>query len=492
MKTAMPLSRRLFLQSLIILLVGMGVAALLAYRTVEGLYLDTQRENLLAQAGLTAASLAGQPLTGSTGLFGGDPQPYSQTTNVMPGIHTRLLGEQGGVIYSLPVSAGDVTAPPAENNASISPQDLLARPEIASALQGQPASSVRAVASRRVLYAAAPVVGPDGTVSGLVYLAMPLPAAGLPPQLLLELAGAGLAAVLAALAAGTLLARRIVSPVEEIARASAAVSAGDLTQQVATGSGICEINSLGQAFNHMTASLRQSDQAKNAFVADVTHELRTPLTVIKGTIETLEDGALDDLSGRGPLLQAMQRETDRLIRLVNDLLVLTRADAGALNLDIQPLDLAALARARCAHLAPLADRCQVGLDVTGAEPAWAWGDADRLIQVLDNLLDNALRYSPPGSTITIALNSPEGEVECAVVDQGPGIAAEHLPLIFDRFYRTDASRNRQTGGAGLGLAIVRALVAAQGGRIWAESQVGQGTTLRFTLPACEDLELPRN
>jgi hypothetical protein len=114
------------------------------------------------------------------------------------------------------------------------------------------------------------------------------------------------------------------------------VSAGDLNQRVALGSQISEINSLGQAFNHMTASLRQADQAKTAFVADVTHELRTPLTVIKGTIETLEDGALDDLEGRGPLLQSMQRETDRLIRLVNDLLVLTRADAGALNLEIQP------------------------------------------------------------------------------------------------------------------------------------------------------------
>ncbi len=480
MKTSLRLRNRLFLNYLIILLLGMGLAALLAWRSVEALYLETQSENLLAQANLAATALQGQPLPG------GAAQPYLQTSNTLPGIHTRLLGEQGAVVYSLPVAPGDVFAPPAENNVPISPQALQARTEIILAMRGQSATAIRAVTNRRVLYAAAPILGDDGTVTGLVYLAMPLPVAGLPLNLALELAGAALVAVILALIAGTLLARRIVTPVEAIAQAAAAVSAGNLNQNVPTGSEIRELNGLGQAFNQMTESLRQSDQVKNAFVADVAHELRTPLTVIKGTIETLEDGALDDISGRGPLLNSMQRETERMIRLVNDLLVLTRAGAGTLNLEIGPLDLAELARARCSHLATLAARRQLQLVVTGLETAQVRGDVDRLSQVLDNLLDNAIRYSPLGSTVTVELSASPGEFQCAVSDRGAGIPEKHLPFIFERFYRADASRNRQTGGAGLGLAIVHALVLAQGGRISAESQEGQGTNIRFSLPASQD------
>lgn len=479
MRTPLSLRNRLFWNYAAILLLGMGLAALLAWRSVENLYIETQRENLLAQANLTSAALQGQPMPNAPA------QPYSQMSNTLPGIHTRLLGEQGAVVFSLPLPPGDIVASSADNT-PISPQQLQERPEIAAAMQGQSTTAIRTVSNRRVLYAAAPVFGNDGSLSGLVYLAMPLPASGLPLYLVLELIAAVLVAVVIALAAGSLLARHIVSPVEAIARAAAAVSAGDLNQHVPTGSEINELNNLGQAFNQMTESLRLSDQAKNAFVADVTHELRTPLTVIKGTIETLEDGALDDLAGRGPLLTSMQRETDRLIRLVNDLLILTRADAGTLNMEIQPLDLVELARARCSHLAALAARRQVQLALSGVESGCVWGDVDRLSQVLDNLLDNAIRYSPEGSTVTVEIGESENECECTVRDCGAGIPAQHLPFIFERFYRADASRNRQSGGAGLGLAIVRALIVAQGGRISAESHTGQGTSIRFWLPRSDN------
>ena len=479
-----PIRTRLFLSYLAVLMLGMGLAVILAWRLVEALYLETQRENLLAQAQLTAAALQGQPLSNIPA------EPYVQTANILPGIHTRVLGEQGAVIVGLPIPAGNAVlqAPPAENSAFISSEELLKRPEIAQALQGQPATAIRRVAAadnRRVLYASAPILAENGTVTGLVYLATPLPSAGLPASLLLDLVGVFLVAVVIALIAGTLLARRIAQPVEDIAHAVAAVSAGNLNQRVPTENGISELNGLGQAFNAMTESLRKSDQAKNAFVADVTHELRTPLTVIKGTIETLEEGALDDTAGRGPLLASMQSETDRLIRLVNDLLVLTRADAGTLNIHLQPLDLGELARDRCEHLATLAAQRQVQFAVTVVEseaPHCALGDADRLAQVLDNLLDNAIRYSPEGTTITVDVRQSGAECQCVVCDSGPGIPEKHLPFIFERFYRADASRNRQTGGAGLGLAIARALVLAQGGRISAESAPGSGTTLCFSLP----------
>jgi heavy metal sensor kinase len=476
-----PIRARLTFTTLAVLLTGMGLAAALTWMAVGRLYLETQRENLLAQARLTAQALQGTPLTSLPA------EAYSQTSNVQPGIHTRLLSGEGAVVVSLPFPAGEaaVQVPPAENSHSVTPAELLQRPEIQQARQGMPASAIRRIASagnQRVLYAAAPILAADGSVAGLVYLATPLPPGGLPSSLLLQMGAALLAAILLASLAGWLLSRRIARPVEAIARAAKAVAAGDLAQHVPADSSIRELDSLGQAFNAMTASLRQSEQAKNAFIADVTHELRTPLTVIKGTIETLEDGALEDAEGRGPLLASMARETGRLIRLVNDLLVLARADAGALQLDLRSQDLAELARERVEFLKPLADERRVALRVDGEKDCRVCADADRLSRVLDNLLDNAIRHAPECSPVTISIRREGEDVRCSVHDQGRGIPAEHLPFIFERFYRADAARARQAGGTGLGLAIVRALVQAQGGRVEAASMAGQGTVFTFWLP----------
>jgi signal transduction histidine kinase len=476
---------RLTLTTLAVLLIGMALAATLAWLSVEQLFLATQRDNLLAQAQLTASALQGAPLPSTPA------EAYLQTANVQPGIHTRLLGEQGAVVVSLPLTAEGVPVqvPVAENAGLVSPEQLLGRAEIQVALRGNPASAVRRVPSadnRRVLYAAAPVFSDDGSAIGIVYLATPLPPAGLPSNITLQLIAAIVVAVLLAGIAGVFLSSRIARPLEGLSRAASAVAAGDLNQQVPISSDIREVHNLGEAFNRMTANLRQSEQVKNTFIADVTHELRTPLTVIKGTIETLEDGALDDAGGRGPLLTSMQHETDRLIRLVNDLLVLTRADAGALNLKLTAIDLGEIARARCENLSRLANQRQVRLNVEVHQPAEVQADPDRLSQVLDNLLDNAVRHSPDGSGINITIQ-PEGhEISCAVSDQGPGISTQHLPFIFERFYRVDTSRGRHSGGSGLGLAIVRSLVMAQGGRVSAESIEGQGTTITFWLPSAQN------
>jgi signal transduction histidine kinase len=211
--------------------------------------------------------------------------------------------------------------------------------------------------------------------------------------------------------------------------------------------------------------------------------------VIKGTIETLQDGALDDLAGREPLLASMARETERLIKLVNDLLVLTRADAGALNLQIVRVDLEQLARSRCEHFERAASLRQVRL-LTVTKPQQAgqdsysiFADSDRLAQVLDNLLDNAIRYSPRGGEVTVTLARDADQVVCGVTDTGPGIPAKHLPFIFERFYRVNQARGRGEGGSGLGLSIVHGLVLAHGGRTTARSVEGQGTTVTFWLPA---------
>ncbi|NMC13732.1 MAG: HAMP domain-containing protein [Chloroflexi bacterium] len=483
-----PIRTRLVLSYLVILALGMALAGILAWRSVEALYLQTQQKNLLAQAEITAEALRGQPLPNTAA------EPYSQALNVMPGIHSRVLGEQGTVIIGLPAieKSSQLQAPPAENQAYISSQELIARPEIEQALQGRSSTAIRKVTTaqnQRVLYAAAPILADDGSVTGLVYLAMPLPASGIPDKLLLNFILAGLAASLLVLSFGIFTAQRIAKPIENIASIAGTISTGNLNQKANIDTGIKEMNDLGKSFNVMTESLLQADQIKNAFVADVTHELRTPLTVIKGTVETLEDGAIDDIEGRTSLLASMAWETDRLIRLVNDLLVLTRADASMLNLQIQMLDLRKLVRERCQHFGALASCSHVHIEMSESDsktPVIVEADSDRLAQVLDNLLDNAIRYSPPGSEIIVEVWRDDEVCHCSVHDCGPGIPGNHLPHIFERFYRADPSRNRQTGGVGLGLAIARALVIAHGGQIDAESAPSQGTTLRFWLPAAKN------
>jgi signal transduction histidine kinase len=478
---------RLSANHFIVLAIGMILAGALAWLAVSGLYVNTQRENLLAQAKLIAAGLQDRTLPSQPA------EPYSQTSNILPGIHTRLIGESGAVIVGLPLSDELIQLPVAEQTASIPPSELVQRPEIESALHGTPAAALRRVAGgHRVLYAAAPVQNSNGQIAGIVYIATPLPSGGLPINMILQLLGAIVIAILLAGLAGWTFARKIAAPLESLAGAAAAVSKGDLTQTVSTSTDIAELHSVGQAFNTMIENLRQSDETKKAFIADVTHELRTPLTVIKGTIETLEDGALDDLEGRSSLLSAMMRETDRLIRMVNDLLVLTRADAGSLPLNLQQLDLTELARMRCETMSPLASRQQVALKVVG-EAQFVFADPDRISQVISNLLDNAIRHAPAKSVVTVTVRSAEEGVKCSVQDCGAGIPAKHLPFIFDRFYRVEASRDRLSGGTGLGLAIARAVVTAHSGSISAQSVEGEGTIITFGLKrslTAQDLTQP--
>jgi signal transduction histidine kinase len=197
------------------------------------------------------------------------------------------------------------------------------------------------------------------------------------------------------------------------------------------------------------------------------------------------------LTVRDHFLASIAAETERLIRLVNDLLLLTRADAQALNLRLQPLDLQLLAHTRTGVLASLAAQRQVQLQVIGpgskgAAAPLVLADPDRVAQILDNLLENAIRHSLPGQIVTITLTPAAQEVHCAVADTGSGIPARHQPFIFERFYRADAARSRQSGNSGLGLAIARALVLVQHGQITAQSQEGQGTVITFSLPLSQN------
>ncbi|MBN1976936.1 MAG: HAMP domain-containing protein [Anaerolineae bacterium] len=254
------------------------------------------------------------------------------------------------------------------------------------------------------------------------------------------------------------------------------------------------------AVGHDVTAYRQLDRLRTNFVSDVSHELRTPLTAIKGFIETLQDGAADDPAVRDRFLNTIAAETERLTRLTNDLLLLTRADAGRLDLHLASIDLVGCAQRAVAQLAGRAREKQVAIATELPDsPALAQADADRIHQVLVNLLDNAIKFTPAGGGVVVCVSSSgSGDKEargqdggitplspCLLVsvrDTGPGIPADEIPHVFERFYRGDRSRAREgADGSGLGLAIAKAIVEAHGGQIWVTSEPGKGAAFRFTL-----------
>lgn len=324
----------------------------------------------------------------------------------------------------------------------------------------------------------------DEQVVGFVYLSQPLRDISLVLQ---DLRNQWLLATLIALVVSgvgaLLLARVIIRPIHRLTEAANAVAGGRFDQKVPVRSRDA-LGRLSRTFNDMTGRLRAARQMQVDFVADVSHELRTPLTSVKATVETLRAGAVDDPDVRDRFLTTIEDETERLIRLVNDLLLLSRVDSEALNLRRESVDVQAIVTDAVDHLKAQADSrgqkvtVQIQLDTPSS-----WIDPDRVRQVLINLLDNGLKYSPPGSEVTVTV-TPIGNqsVLMEIKDQGIGIPTDDLPNIGQRFYRTDKARSRAQGGSGLGLAIARSLVQAHGGKLWLESNAGDGVTARFTLP----------
>ncbi len=284
------------------------------------------------------------------------------------------------------------------------------------------------------------------------------------------------------LVASVALSRSLTAPLQRLAAAARAVAGGDLGQKVEVEGGT-EITEVGTAFNDMTAALRAAEILRQNLVADVAHELRTPLSVVQGNLRAI----LDDVY---PLDKAeisrVYDETRLLSRLVNDLRELALADAGQLGLYLRPTDLVQVIQPTINGLLPAADAHAVALaaQIPHDLPV-ALADPDRVAQVLRNLLINALRHTPAGGSVTVTASRKHDSVEVAVIDTGEGIAPKDLPHVFERFWRVDPSRARDerlAGGTGLGLSVAQSLVEAQGGRIWAESELGQGSTFRFTLP----------
>jgi len=302
------------------------------------------------------------------------------------------------------------------------------------------------------------------------------------------LATGGVIAVVLSAGLGALLARAALRPIDQITQTALAIThTEDLSQRLEVGGPADEVGRLVATFNEMLARLETLFRAQQRFIADVSHELRTPLTTIQGNVDLLHRGVADDPQAMRGTLAAIEGEAARMSRLVADLLLSARVDAG-MRLETRPVELDTLLLEVYRQARVMSNNVEVRLG--HEDQAVVLGDVDRLRQLFLNLADNALKYTPPGGQVTLSLYNDQEWVRVEVADTGVGIPPEDLqpgpkglPLIFERFYRADPARSRAQGGTGLGLSIAQWIAQAHGGEITVESQVGQGSTFTVKLPA---------
>ena len=297
---------------------------------------------------------------------------------------------------------------------------------------------------------------------------------------------ASLAATLTAVIVSWFVSRQVVTPVQGMMRASQRIAEGHYDERVQVPGNIQrdeldELAELALRFNQMAARLDQTETMRRQLIGDVAHELRTPLTVIKGTMEGLMDGILP---AESETYQQVHQEADRLQRLAADLQELSRVESGAVSLHLQLVPVDRLVSSVTGRLGRLFEDKGVRLatEIPGNLPD-VMGDEDRLLQVLVNIVGNALKYTPEGGRVEIMAKQQDRLVTLVVKDSGLGIPAEHLQHVFTRFYRVDKSRARLSGGSGIGLTIAKSIVEAHGGKIWVESEgQGRGSVFSFSLP----------
>jgi signal transduction histidine kinase len=391
----------------------------------------------------------------------------------LPGIYIQVFDVSSGLILDRSDTLGEGTLP----------LDVATRKAV---LAGQASLESLTVGGQPMRIASWPVLD-EGEVVGIVQVGTYLAQVDQTQQQLLRiLVSGGALAVAASALLGALLARAALRPIDQITQTALAIShTKDLTRRLVVRGPQDEVGRLASTFNGMLSRLETLFRTQRRFVADVSHELRTPLTTIQGNVELLRRGAGEDAAARREILADIEGEVARMSRLVADLLLLARMDAGV-ELDMAPVELDTLVLDVYRQAQVMSDGAEVRLG--HEDQAIIQGDADRLRQLLLNLVDNALKYTPAGGRVTLSLHRVEGGVQLVVADTGVGIPSQDLrpgpsgvPLIFERFYRADPARSR--GGTGLGLSIVHWIVRAHGGRIEVESGEGKGSTFTVWLPA---------
>lgn len=279
---------------------------------------------------------------------------------------------------------------------------------------------------------------------------------------------------------GVIIAQIVSNPLNKLAHAVQRIGQGELSTRVPV-KGSQEMIDLAQAFNHMAAELQRSQEARRNLVADVSHELRTPLTVLEGNLRAVLDRVytLDETE-----VANLYEQTRHLTRLVNDLREISLAEAGQMTLERTAIDFNLLITDTLQALEPLSTEKQIQMEYESTSPLEGSVDGIRIRQVLFNLIGNAIRHTPQNGKIIVQAKQDRTGIHVRIQDSGDGLTQEELVSVFDRFYRADKSRSRETGGTGLGLSIAKAIVEAHGGMIHAESKgFGKGCTFLFTIPS---------
>jgi signal transduction histidine kinase len=300
-------------------------------------------------------------------------------------------------------------------------------------------------------------------------------------ELILPVLGAGVIALIISLLVAFWLARWIGDPLQQVVVASQRIPSTEIKPIEPRGPH--EVQELTQAFNEMNTRLQSSQRSQREFVANVSHELKTPLTSVQGFAQALLDGTASTPEAQKQAAQVIFNEAGRMHRMVLDLLDLARLDSDTLNLQSAPVDMAALLNSIAEKFAPQARVSNIDIHVEASTLPVITGDGDRLAQVFTNLVDNALKFTPTGGSVTLQAAQAGSGVQVEVEDTGVGISPEALPYIFTRFYQADPSRpGGQKHGAGLGLAIVKEILRAHGGKINVRSELGKGSTFTISLP----------
>jgi heavy metal sensor kinase len=292
-------------------------------------------------------------------------------------------------------------------------------------------------------------------------------------------------AVCVAVAGGFVLVRQALEPVERIAAKAEAITQHNLSERLPVVNSGDEIERLSVSLNHMISRLEDAIHGSKQFVADASHELRTPLTVMRGELESLAQNAALTTDTRETLGSVLE-EVERLAEIVESLFALSRLDAGEAHAAWQPFDLAELAATTAEQMGLLATDKNISIACDSNDAVTVEGDPARLKQVIVNLLDNAIKYTPAGGRVRLSVRGEGGYAILEVADDGIGIPAEALPHVFKRFYRVDGSRSREQGGAGLGLAIVKSICSAHGAEVEVHSAPGSGSTFRVRQPLARE------
>ena len=324
----------------------------------------------------------------------------------------------------------------------------------------------------------------SGHMAEIMAQMMGAPEQGFLDSIFKSLLWAGLIAGGVGIIFGFILANRLASPLRKLAQAAQAIGKGHFTQRVEIRNPYDELGVLAGSFNDMAAQLEKNENMRRRLLTDIAHELRTPLTIVQGNLEGMLDGVIKPGQEK---IAFVYDECRRLTKLVANLRDLSLAEAGQLKLELASVNIGQVVNKVINLLKPAAEEKNIAIkEYIPSDLPRIMADTDRLNQVIYNLLINSIRYTPSGGEIIVEAHLEKGReashIKVVVKDNGEGIPDEDLPFIFDHFYRAEKSRARAKGGSGIGLAIVKQLVEAHGGKVWAESQVGQGSVFFLTLP----------